>query len=119
MSTISARRMDVAQPIDHVHLARYTMGNRPLELEVLQLFAGQAPDTLADLAAATTAKAWHISAHTLKGSARAVGAWALASAAEEAERAGPDDARRPELMIRLAALIEEARRYIEGLQTAT
>ena len=30
---------EASTPIDHVHLRRYTMGNRPLELEVLQLFA--------------------------------------------------------------------------------
>ena len=62
-------------PIDHPHLARYTLGNRALEQEVLQLFADQAPQTLASLAAANSAKAWHAAAHTLKGSAMAVGAW--------------------------------------------
>lgn len=91
------------------------MGNRSLELEVLQLFAGQAPSTLAALDAAHSAKDWHIAAHTLKGSARAVGAWALAKAAEEAERAGPDDARRGETMARLETLLEVARGYIDGL----
>ena len=105
-------------PIDHAHLARYTLGNRGLELEVLQLFTGQAPSTLASLAAAGTPKDWHIYAHTLKGSARAVGAWALATAAEEAEKAGPADARRGEMLVRLEVLLDEVCRYVEGLPAA-
>ncbi len=102
-------------PIDHAHLARYTMGNRSLEIEVLQLFSGQAPETLASLMAAKDPKAWHIAAHTLKGSARAVGAWAVATAAEEAEKAGHDHTQRAEMLARLEALLVEASGYIDGL----
>ena len=102
-------------PIDHVHLARYTMGNKALELEVLQLFAGQAPETLASLEAAGDAKAWHIAAHTLKGSARAVGAFALATAAEAAEKAGHDDARRDQRLAEIAGLLAATRDYIDGI----
>jgi HPt (histidine-containing phosphotransfer) domain-containing protein len=105
-------------PIDHVHLARYTMGNRPLEIEVLQLFAGQAPETMASLVAASDAKAWHIAAHTLKGSARAVGAWAVATAAEEAEKAGHDHVQRAQMLARIEALLAEVREYIDGLAVA-
>lgn len=115
---IEVKARSSAGPIDHAHLARYTLGNRPLELEVLQLFTGQAPSTLASLAAATTSKDWHIYAHTLKGSARAVGAWGLASAAEEAEKAGPADARRNDLLLRLEALLDEVCRYVDGLPAA-
>src|SRR5262245_48209535 len=104
-STTDATRATDATPIDHVHLGRYTMGNRPLEIEVLQLFAGQAPCTLADLTAAGTRNDWQIAAHTLKGSARAVGAWAIASAAEAAERAGPDTALRAKLLDRLEVAV--------------
>ena len=105
-------------PIDHVHLGRYTLGNRALEIEVLQLFAGQAPSTLADLAAAHDAKAWHIQAHTLKGSARAVGAWALATAAEEAERAGHDNPDRGDMLAHLQTILDDVSHYIAGLQIA-
>ncbi len=72
-------------PIDHVHLARYTFGNRALEIEVLKLFAEQAPSYLEQLGSATTEKAWRDAAHTLKGSARAVGALAVAVTSEHAE----------------------------------
>jgi len=52
---------------------------------VLGLFAEQAPTTLAWLKSASTPKAWRDAAHTLKGSARAVGASDVAAAAEAAE----------------------------------
>jgi HPt (histidine-containing phosphotransfer) domain-containing protein len=106
---------DEVCPIDHAHLRRYTMGSRPLEIEVLQLFAGQAPSTLADLMAAADAKAWHIAAHTLKGSARAVGAFAVAQAAEKAERAGFDHPDRAQMLAAVAVLLDDARAYIDGL----
>lgn len=105
-------------PIDHAHLGRYTLGNRALEVEVLQLFSGQAPETLAMLAQAVTAKDWHIAAHTLKGSARAVGAWEIARLAEVAERDGPDEPRRSEHLTEIGASIERARRYIDMLAVA-
>jgi len=105
-------------PIDHVHLGRYTLGNRALEIEVLQLFAGQAPETIAALATATDDRAWHVAAHTLKGSARAVGAWALARAAEDAERAGLRDEGRDALLAEIEALLDDARRHIDGLAAA-
>ncbi len=78
--------MTTAAPIDHEHLSRYTFGDRALEEEVLSLFAMQLPVTLDLLKAADTPNEWNRAAHTLKGSARAVGAFKLASAAEAAER---------------------------------
>lgn len=78
-------------PIDHAHLGRYTLGNRDLELEVLDLFLGEIPQTMSKLKAAATAenfdpKAWFHACHTLKGSALAVGAVDVAKAAEQAEK---------------------------------
>ncbi|MFM2423048.1 MAG: hypothetical protein RL291_1578 [Pseudomonadota bacterium] len=73
------------RPVDRNFLKRFTLGNRHLEREVLCLFATQAPTYLAQLVAAQTAKEWHDAAHTLKGSARSVGAWRVARAAESAE----------------------------------
>jgi HPt (histidine-containing phosphotransfer) domain-containing protein len=74
------------KPVDFGYLKRFTFGNRELEREVLYLFSQNAPIYIARLRDATTQKAWHDAAHTLKGSARAVGAWRLARAAEMAEK---------------------------------
>jgi HPt (histidine-containing phosphotransfer) domain-containing protein len=73
------------QPIDLQHLARMTLGDALLEREVLALFAAQAASlmaTLQELPADAAALA-----HTLKGSARAIGAFGVAEAADELERA--------------------------------
>lgn len=102
-------------PIDHVHLARYTMGNTALELEVLRLFIGQAPSTLRDLEQARDGKAWHMAAHTMKGSAKAVGAGRLAHAAEQAEAIGVDGADRHLTLVLLRSALDEAADYIAGL----
>ncbi len=77
------RRPDT--PIDWAHLSRFTMNDRALELEVLGLFAMEAPRYLARMQLATDRKEWIEAAHTLKGSARAVGAWAIAECAQAAE----------------------------------
>jgi HPt (histidine-containing phosphotransfer) domain-containing protein len=77
------RRHDT--PIDWAHLSRYTMNDKALEHEVLGLFAMEAPRYFAQLQSAASHKAWIEAAHTLKGSARAVGAWAIAECAQAAE----------------------------------
>jgi len=66
-------------PIDIEHLQRMTLGDAGLEREVLAMFSAQAVrlvGTLANLPADAGALA-----HTLKGSARAIGAFAVAEAA--------------------------------------
>jgi HPt (histidine-containing phosphotransfer) domain-containing protein len=74
------------QAIDLTHLARMTLGERSLEREVLALFDRQAEILLPRIChgepAVVTA-----SAHTLKGSARGIGAWRVAHAAEAVELA--------------------------------
>jgi hypothetical protein len=70
-------------PIDLVHLARQCLGDQTLEAELLGLFRLQAPALTAQLSGppllslALSAKI----AHTLRGSALAVGARRVASAA--------------------------------------
>ena len=71
--------------LDLVHLRRFTLGDQALEREILDLFITQAPITLAALKSAIVERDWRIAAHTLKGSARAVGAWPVARIAEYAE----------------------------------
>ena len=66
---------DQDRPVDLVHLAKYTMGNRELELEVLTLFTKQSLIYLERLSNAADQQTWKEAAHTLKGSARGIGAW--------------------------------------------
>lgn len=70
-------------PIDIVHLRRMTLGDTALEREVLSMFSTQAA-RLAGALAAMPPDAPAL-AHTLKGSARAIGAFAVADAAAELE----------------------------------
>jgi HPt (histidine-containing phosphotransfer) domain-containing protein len=72
--------------IDEVHLRRMTLGDRSLEREVLEIFARQTTMTLERIAGAGPARA-AAAAHTLKGSARGIGAWRVAEAAERLEEA--------------------------------
>lgn len=81
-----AQAQDIpTQPVDLTHLARYTLGEHALEREVLELFCTQSVLYLEQLRAAMSDKAWRDAAHSLKGSASAIGAWRAAQAAERAE----------------------------------
>jgi Hpt domain len=71
--------------LDRAHLANMTGGDRALEREVLQLFAMQAGMLLGRMHNATSAEIGAF-AHTLCGSARGIGAWRVAEAAEALER---------------------------------
>lgn len=70
-------------PLDRDHLARMTLGDSELELEVLSMFAEQAA-CLVSMMTALPADASAL-AHKLKGSARGVGAFAVADAAAHFE----------------------------------
>jgi HPt (histidine-containing phosphotransfer) domain-containing protein len=70
-------------PIDIVHLRRMTLGDAALEREVLTMFSDQASRLVKALA--TLPPDASALAHTLKGSARAVGAFALGDAAAHLE----------------------------------
>jgi hypothetical protein len=63
-----------------------TLGDHKLECEVLQLFDQQAGLLLARMGEADPAGVAAL-AHTLQGSARGVGAWGIARAAEALETA--------------------------------
>jgi len=100
-------------PIDLVHLQRMTLDDRSLEREVLAMFAAQAaglmdklvklPPDIAELA------------HTLKGSARAIGAFRVADAAEWLETAFRDDSDAAEALMALNDTVAEARSAIDRL----
>jgi HPt (histidine-containing phosphotransfer) domain-containing protein len=70
-------------PIDIAHLRRMTLGDAALEREVLSMFSAQASRLVKALAALPPDAS--ALAHTLKGSARAVGAFALGDAAANLE----------------------------------
>jgi HPt (histidine-containing phosphotransfer) domain-containing protein len=73
-------------PIDVGHLTRMTLGERSVEFQVLEMFDRQAellPVRMREVPPAGVASF----AHTLTGSARGIGAWRVAAAAEALERA--------------------------------
>jgi HPt (histidine-containing phosphotransfer) domain-containing protein len=82
----SADRERQPTVIDETHLERMTLGDRGLEREVLELFVRQTTIMLGRIVGADPALA-AAAAHTLKGSARGVGAWRVARAAELIESA--------------------------------
>lgn len=81
----AARIAPKGRPIDLAHLARQTMGDRALEQEVLGLFVRQALAARPRLAAANPDDRRRL-AHTLKGSARSVGAFGLADCLDRVEQ---------------------------------
>ncbi len=106
-----------SRPIDLVHLSRYTLGERALEREVLQLFATQSCLYCEQLKQSPSDLDWKNAAHTIKGSARAVGAWRVAAAAECAERlAGEALVRsRAAAIGEIEGALREAQAYIGSL----
>ena len=105
------------RPIDLVHLARMTLGDRSLEREVLQLFDRQSSLLIARMHTAAPAAIAAL-AHTLKGSARGIGAWRVARAAELVELAGVSGHPTADAIAGLAAASDEARTVIADLLRA-
>ena len=93
--------------IDDDHLGRMTLGDRGLEREVLEIFVRQTVIMLERIAGAEPALA-AAAAHTLTGSARGIGAWRVARAAEHLERVANGKSG--------AAALDEA---VEELKSAT
>lgn len=110
-----ARAQDETGPIDHRHLSRYTLGDRALEREVLQLFSNQAALYLDGLRQAKSPAQWAEAAHSLKGSAQAIGASRIAAAATQAEGFSAADRSRGSCLAKIEAAVAEARDYIGSL----
>ncbi|HEX7775530.1 MAG TPA: Hpt domain-containing protein [Parvibaculum sp.] len=102
------------RPLDLVHLSKYTLGDRGLEAELLGLFRAQADVYVSRLETAATDKEWRDAAHSLKGSARGLGAWTLGDVAEEAEQLS-DATGRPTMIGRIRETITVVNRFIDGL----
>ena len=100
-------------PIDFDYLRRFTRGDAALETEVLELFRQHARATVGQLAASSSDDEWRIASHTLKGSARAVGAWSVAAAAEHAESAGAGYEQRPAAVAGIKRALDAVCAFLE------
>ena len=124
MSQIASNVIDVpvlegavGQTIDRAHLTRMTLGDRSLEREVLQLFERQAEMLLERMSEVEAASVPAL-AHTLKGSARGIGAWNVARAAEALELADGAAAEFEAAKRELAGTVAAARSIIADLLRA-
>lgn len=108
-----------AAPVDLAHLRRFTCGDTALEQEILSLFIGHSPQCLAALESASSPAEWIAAAHSLKGSARAVGATTVAALAAAAELAHPADlAQRERQLAALRLALEAVRNFVSALDTS-
>ena len=95
MTYRSSPHLDASEPglkravFDRDHLGRYTMGCPELERELIALFLDQLPDLTRQLEGSFEDEDWKYVTHTLKGSARAIGAMMIADLAECLEEQGP------------------------------
>lgn len=120
--TASAPPVFGQSPIDMVYLARQSGGDHELEQELLALFADQCVRHLATIRQAGS-EAGCDAAHTLKGAARAIGAWQVADAAEQVERAlsvqpSPQAPAAQQDLSALCTAAEQARAAISALLKA-
>lgn len=108
--------LDYKEPtLDLVHLSRQTFGDHALETEILTLFERQAAQFAARLAEPRRpgdGGSRADLAHTLKGSARAVGAFSVAAAAEVYEASVRAGAAADPLCEKLIGEIDAARAAI-------
>src|SRR5256885_16400582 len=99
-------------PIDFDHLQRMTLDDAAIEQEVLTMFSAQST-TLMQMLAAMPADASAL-AHTLKGSARAIGAFAVADAAARLEAAVARGFDPSPALAELGEAVAEARAGVQG-----
>lgn len=98
-------------PIDLDHLRRMTLGDAGLEQEVLAMFSAQSARIIGELAGLPAEGAMH--AHTLKGSARAIGAFAVADAAARLEAVFSSGSDPSQALAELGAAIANTRAAID------
>jgi HPt (histidine-containing phosphotransfer) domain-containing protein len=100
--------------IDVAHLRRMTLGDRSLEVQVLELFDRQSELLLARMGEVAPAAVASL-AHTLVGSARGIGAMRVAAAAAALERAVTKTADLASALQRLDGAVNEARLAIGAM----
>lgn len=106
----AARCPSGQRPIDLVHLARQTSGDRKLEAEVLGLLMRHLKLFDERLEFATEDESRYI-AHALKGAARNIGAFPLADAAQRFERSVLDG----DAVAVLRSELKETARFVRSL----
>ena len=113
----SESRRTPSRPIDLVRLSRYTLGERELEREVLELFCSQSFLYIERLRHARSDRDWREAAHSLVDSARMIGAWRASEAAERAEALSGDafDRLRDMRLREVESSVREAEDYIDCL----
>lgn len=104
---------------DREHLNQYTGGELALERELVTLFLGHFAPVRTQLEQASSAKDWKFAAHSLKGSARSIGAPQIANIAEQLEIMGFDAAETSKKQMldaldqAMAAFADEAKKPVE------
>ena len=71
--------------LDLQHLDKYTAGDEVLRCELLSLFSEQLAQQITALRGGCQGDDWMIATHTLKGAARAIGAFQIGETAEALE----------------------------------
>lgn len=114
------RRVQVdPQIIDLAHLTQYTMQDKALEQELLGLFKEQAVLQFENIESASDKSDWVMAVHTLKGSARGIGALQVADLSADLEKIGfeGDEAQKQPLVSRLKHAVAVCIVTIETLAT--
>jgi HPt (histidine-containing phosphotransfer) domain-containing protein len=101
-------RRDLTGAVNFKHLETYAAGDQAVVDEVLAIFREQAAMWIRLLDPAAEDEAWRDAAHTLKGSALGVGAFALADECEAAELAQADVGQRTRLLEQVRTELDRA-----------
>lgn len=104
------------RPIDLVHLAKQTLGDRGLELEILRLFDQSSKTLYQRLVDAQTREERVLNMHSLKGAAAGIGAYTIADIARGGEAALNETGKvDPEVLSDLGVAVEEVSVFIADL----
>ncbi len=113
---ISQRATEQGGPIDRIHLARQTLGDQSLAMEVLRMYDEMAATYYARLETSTNRNDLMVNLHALKGASMGIGAFRLAELARVAEeelRAGMPV--NPERVHDIGIAVEEVRMFIADM----
>ena len=100
----------MGRAVDFEYLETFAAGDRAVVGDVLRLFLEQAKGW--EIGLARPDDGWSDLVHTIKGTARGIGAHELGDLAAEAERDGP--VRGMELLSALGAAVREVETYLAG-----